>query len=207
MLDIKIIPVGPFEVNCFIITSSDNAALIIDPGSDAANIAAEIKERHLSVVGYYLTHGHMDHVSALARLHREFPADIHIHPDDADWAFTEVNQMLPYYPTPQSPESLNSDLTEFYQSPHPQFNMQVIHTPGHTPGSVCLFFPDDHIMVTGDTLFAGSAGRTDFPGGSAGKLAESLKRLRQYDDNITIYPGHGTSTTLGHEKRNNVFMK
>ncbi len=159
-------------------------------------------------MAYLLTHGHMDHISALSDLSQKYPAPIRMHPKDAAWAFSPANQMPPYYHTPKFPQQgILADLIESAENHAAGLSYKVLETPGHSPGSVCLYFPDHEILIAGDTLFAGSAGRTDLPGGDARQLQESLQRLVTLPDSVTIYPGHGPLSTIGCEKKNNPYLQ
>ena len=205
-MQIEPIVVGTFEVNCYIVTGTDNRALVIDPGADADDIAAALHSRGLTVAAYLMTHGHMDHISGLADMVDRAPAPVLIHPDDAIWAFTDVNAMPPYYPVPRT-TPVEPLLVDGYTTELAGLSVKIIATPGHTPGGVCIYLPDDKTLITGDTLFAGSVGRTDLPGGDSRILAASLQRLRDLPDDVTIYPGHGNSSTIAHEKSSNYFMQ
>lgn len=208
-MKIKSIPVGAFGVNCWIVSNPKREAIVIDPGADAPLIEATISQMRLTVVGYLLTHGHMDHVSALAELLDKHPAPIRLHPADATWAFSEANQMLPYYPAPTPPpaELLHTDLVESTGNEMAGFTYDVLETPGHSPGSVCLYFVEENAIFTGDTILAGSAGRTDFPGGDAAALRASLKRLLHLPPKTSICSGHGQPSSLEHELLNNPFLQ
>jgi len=208
-MNIHAIPVGAFEVNCWIISPAAQQAIVIDPGADAPRLAAYLDQAGCTVQGYLLTHGHMDHVSALAPLHRTHPAPIRIHPRDAAWAFSPSNQMPPYYDAPEAPPetSLHTDLTASSNNCLATISYDIIETPGHTPGSVCIHFPTGNALFTGDTLFAGSAGRTDFPGGNATDLKASLQRLLDLPPETRLFPGHGRPSTLAEEIRSNPFLQ
>jgi glyoxylase-like metal-dependent hydrolase (beta-lactamase superfamily II) len=130
-----------------------------------------------------------------------------MHAADQSWAFTELNRMLPFYPTPKPPAEIKCSLEDGQCRNDGGLSYRVIETPGHTSGGVCFHFYDDNVLFTGDTLFAGSVGRTDLVGGDSRVLKESLNRLCLLDDNLAVYPGHGPSTTIGHEKRTNFFMQ
>ena len=226
-MKIKILSTGPFEVNCAIVWNDQREAFVIDPGSDAADIAAILKENDLTVVAYLLTHGHADHLCALAELHAARPAPVYIHTEDLKWAFGPQNQILPYYPVPGKP------VTEFI---HPEtskdchstsfrcrriastslpavewkisdLRFQCLETPGHTKGCVCYYFEQEKVIFTGDTLFKGTCGRTDLPGGDGRILAASLKKLAALPNDVIVYPGHNESTTIGYEKKTNFFMQ
>jgi len=204
-MQIEPIVVGAFEVNCYIVTGTENRALVIDPGSDAEDIVTALRARNLTVTAYLMTHGHMDHISGLADMVDRIPAPVLMHPGDVDRAFTEHNAMPPY-PTPRA-TPVEPVLVDGYTTQLAGLAIEIIATPGHTPGGVCIYLPEEKVLITGDTLFAGSAGRTDFPGGDSRVLSASLKRLRDLPGDVTIYPGHGGSSTIAHEKQTNYFMQ
>ena len=160
------------------------------------------------MAAYVCTHGHADHINALAELHAARPAPVAMHSNDWAWAFSERNQIAPYYSVPQKP---NIDgflpLEESSEWAFGALRFQCIETPGHTPGSCCLLFTDAGILVAGDTLFKGSCGRTDLPGGDPRQLAASLNKLKQLPDDVRVFPGHGPSTTIGIERRTNFYMR
>ncbi len=206
-MNIKGLTVGDFETNCFILWGSKNEAIVIDPGSDADQIKAFLKKNRLSVCSYMLTHGHVDHISALADLHKAMPAPVGIHGSDLKWAFNAGNQMLPFYDTPVSPPKIERVFKDGEKFTDGDLDYSVIFTPGHTEGSVCFLFHKENVLFSGDTLFAGSVGRTDLPGGSSRTLTQSLKKIAGLDENTVIYPGHGPQTNLKHEKKHNFFMQ
>lgn len=206
-MNIETIVVGEYQENCSVVWGKLNQAVIIDPGFDADLILNFIEEHKLEVAAYMLTHGHMDHISGLADLYEAKPAPVGLHSLDASWAFTELNGVSPFYPTPKAPEKIERSLEDGQVWEDGGMKYRVITTPGHTPGGVCFHFYDDDVLIVGDTLFAGSAGRTDLPGGDSRTLKNSLDRLAKLDDNLAVYPGHGPSTTIGHEKRTNFFMQ
>jgi len=246
-MNIKILSTGPFEVNCAIVWNDQKQALVIDPGSDAADIEAVLKENGLTVAAYLLTHGHADHLNALAELHAARPAPVYLHAEDEKWAFGPQNQIPPYYPVPEKPDaefihpenpprpSLASAFAKGFggQAGHPSaggellkspplegcpqggvglvlladLSFQTLETPGHTKGGVCYYFEEEKLLFTGDTLFKGTCGRTDLPGGDGRVLAQSLKKLAALPGDVTVYPGHNESTTIGHEKKTNFFMQ
>jgi hydroxyacylglutathione hydrolase len=206
-MDIHTVVVGAFEVNCYIVDLGDGDALVIDPGADPDAISEVLKDKGLTPSAYLLTHGHMDHISGLEALHSTHPAPIALHAADAKWAFGPLNEMPPYYPIPAKPEKIDIDLGACTAIPNIGASCTVITTPGHTPGSVCLHFPDSGVLFTGDTLFAGSVGRTDLPGGDSKELAESLKKLRFLSDETKVLAGHGPASNIGHEKKTNYFMQ
>jgi hydroxyacylglutathione hydrolase len=196
--------VGPFEVNCHVLWDGDMMATVVDPGSDPGRIAGILKRHGLSVSRYLLTHGHCDHVSAAEELARLFPAPVRIHPADGKWAFTGHNNYPPYYDAPAKPATL-----EFLSltSDDGLLPFTVIPTPGHSPGSVCYYLQEEGILLSGDTLFKGSVGRTDFEGGDSRKLAASIRAIAALPDGTRVLTGHGDETTIGAEKATNYFMR
>jgi hydroxyacylglutathione hydrolase len=206
-MTIVTIVVGEFQVNCSVIWGESKQAIIVDPGGDIEQILAFLDKEDLQVAAYMMTHGHMDHISGLAALHAARPAPIGLHPKDREWAFTELNQMLPFYGTPDEPAQIERELADGQVWEDGGMTYSVIDTPGHTPGGVCFLFEAGKALIVGDTLFAGSVGRTDLPGGDSRVLKQSLRRLTTLDESLTVYPGHGPTTTLAHEKRTNFFMQ
>lgn len=207
-MDISALPTGAFEEICYIVWDTEKQAIVFDPGYDADRIIQTLDDNDLQVAAYVCTHAHADHINALAEMHRQRPAPIAIHSNDLKWAFDAINQIKPYYPIPKRPdveEYLHLETATDWNVADLHF--QCLETPGHTPGSCCLLFPEGGIMVTGDTLFKGSCGRTDLPGGSPRQLKESLNKLKQLPDEIRVYPGHGPDTTIGIERQTNFFMQ
>lgn len=202
-MNVKTIVVGAFEVNCYIVWDSKKSAYIIDPGGDWKKIADFIARNNLRLEKCLLTHGHCDHVLDAAPIAEHFGVPIAIHKNDLSWAFSSENQIPPYYGKPERPEKI--DILD--ESSDPIFSIKWVHTPGHTPGSVCYYFEEHKLLFSGDTLFRGSVGRTDLPGGNSRLLAKSLKSLSKLPDDTNVFPGHGPQTTIGIEKTNNYFMK
>lgn len=200
------ITLGPFEVNGLLLWTESKQALVVDPGDDADKIRRALQTQGLTVSAYLLTHGHVDHISALHDLAQTHPAPAYMHPADSTWAFSAQNMLLPYYNVPKKPTTTIHDLKEGQKMTLSDLSIQVIHTPGHSPGSVCFFLPNQQCLLAGDTLFKQSAGRTDLPGGNARQLTASLARLAQLPGSTTVYPGHGPKTTIEHERRTNYFM-
>ena len=182
---------GSIDTNCYIIYN-ENAAVVIDPSDDASPVLARLAALGVAVQAVLLTHGHFDHAADARRAAGTAP--IYLHP--ADWG-------LPSWLTHGLPETLN--LTDGETLDFGGLRFTVLHTPGHTPGGVCFRCGD--ALFVGDTLFAGSCGRTDLPGGSWKTLAASLRRLAALPDNPTVYPGHGDATTLADERESNPYLQ
>jgi glyoxylase-like metal-dependent hydrolase (beta-lactamase superfamily II) len=211
-MNIELISVGPYEVNCAVVWGKAKQALIIDPGHNPKDIEAVLRENGLTVSAYLLTHGHADHIHALNKMHAAHPAPVYLHPADQRWAFGPTNQIPPYYSVPEQPAGeTNNPCTNAAGSnvwKIADLSFQTLETPGHTPGCVCYWFEDENICFSGDTLFRGSAGRTDLPGGDARTLSASLKKLAQtLPPKTRIVAGHGPDTTMAHELATNFFMQ
>lgn len=207
-MKIAAIETGCYCEVCYLLWDDPKQALVFDPGHDAEHIDRVMKKHHLVVAAYICTHGHADHISALADLHSKHPAPIAMHSADWAWAFEPINQSPPYYSTPIRPDvdtflPLESEKDWYFGSLH----FQCLETPGHTPGSCSLLFPESGILIAGDTLFKGSCGRTDLPGGNPTQLKQSLNKLKQLPDDICVYPGHGEDTTIGIERVTNFYMQ
>ena len=203
---IKTLPVGPIMANCFIVGCQETLeAAVIDPGDEADKILQSVTDLTLDVKTIINTHGHFDHVSGNKGIHTATRAPILIHALDAPMleqiSASAANWGLSAEDSPPPDRTLNDGDTITFG----RITLKVIHTPGHTPGGVSLF-TDGHVFV-GDTLFAGSIGRTDFPGGDFATLKSSIQdKLFALADDVRVYTGHGPETTIGHEKQHNPFV-
>jgi len=207
MLTITKIVVGAFDTNCYVVRTKALDALIIDPGADAGAISKIISHCRLTVRAYLITHGHMDHISALEELWTQVKAPIAMHGSDAKWAFGESNQIPPYFSVPRRPGNLERILKGGEKWNENDFRYEVIATPGHSPGGVCFYFPEENILFSGDTLFQDSVGRTDLPGGDMKQLTNSLQILAALPPQTKVYPGHGPETTIAREIEFNPFLR
>lgn len=203
---IKMLTVGPIMANCYIVgCEKSKSAAVIDPGDEAGRILMALSESRLTLKYILNTHGHFDHVGANKKIKEATGAEIIIHPDDApmlvhlsDTAMT-MGIIIENSPPPDR-TIRDGDAITFGD-----ITLSVIHTPGHSPGGVSFYSPG--ILFPGDTLFAGSVGRTDFPGGDFNLLKESIqKKLFFLDDAVVVYPGHMGKTTIGMEKKYNPFV-
>ena len=197
--------VGTFEVNCTIL-SKDGKAWIVDPGQEADRIVALLQKQRLTPAAILLTHAHFDHIGAVPALQAAF-SDLPVYVGDADRAVIThpLNQLPPDYPAIKAPQNLSS--LDALSKIADLEGLEVLETPGHTPGGVCYYFKDVKLLLSGDTLFAGSVGRTDLPGGDMATLMASLRKLTALPDETVVIPGHGMSTTIGAEKRGNPFLQ
>jgi len=182
------------------------AAWVVDPGAEPETILDFLKKNGLAVGLYFLTHGHIDHISALDPLLAAHPAPVHLHEGDASWAFSGLNRFPPYVNVPARPASLVPTPTPAPRLAAGGLTAEIVQTPGHSPGCQCLQFADAKLLLSGDTLFAGSVGRTDLPGGDGRTLRRSLRLLTVLPDDTLVIPGHGPTTTIGAEKRDNPYL-
>ena len=199
-MKLKALQVGPIGTNCyFLLDETTNKAAIVDPGDEAQRILNTFPLKGVEVEYILLTHGHYDHTTGAPELHEALPnAKVYIHKNDANGAgsrlFPLAGQIhdLHYYGEGDKLNLAGLELT-------------VLHTPGHTPGSVCLLCQDH--MFSGDTLFQGSCGRTDLPGGDWETIQTSLRRLAKLEGEYAVHPGHGGNTALSVEKWYNPYMR
>ena len=202
-MKIRCIPVGALQTNCYLAwQEGSHTCVVIDPGDEAQSLLALIRAENLSVEAVFLTHGHFDHVGAAVALVKETGCTLWVH--QKDWTMPAgygIAQLFPLANRDACPAS-------FYC--HGQtvnaagLTFTVWETPGHTWGSVCLL--TENALFSGDTLFAGSIGRTDFPGSSVEAMRASLGFLKEQTGDYTVYPGHGEATDLAYEKAHNPFF-
>ena len=198
-MKVKLLRVGPLGTNCYILEDDQtNLAAVIDPGDEPELIQEALEKEGVEVRYLLLTHGHYDHTTAVPALHRVYPqADIYIHQADANGAGSTL------FPLAGEVDDLKlydeGDVIRLGDH-----EIQVLHTPGHSPGSVTLKVED--VLFTGDTLFAGSCGRTDLRGGSYEQIMQSLKRLGELKGDFHVCPGHEATSTLERERRSNPFL-
>lgn len=200
--------VGPLEVNCYILGCEETRkGIVIDPGGDPVKIIAAVERLELSILHIINTHGHFDHIGANRAVKERLGADLLIHADDAPMLGRAADIARSYGIQGENSPQPDTFLTDGMEIVFGKQLMKVLHTPGHTPGGCCFYFEAEKVVITGDTLFADSIGRTDLPGGSHHQLLESVRtRLFTLPDDVTAYPGHGPETTIGHEKRHNPYF-
>lgn len=202
---IRLKPLSVFGTNCYLVISEKNNAVLIDAPSDGEYIVNVAKENNCEIKKILLTHGHCDHIGAVAEIVKLTDCDVYIHEDDEKKLTDPVGNLTAFFgllpverirevKTVKDGDKISLDELEF----------SVLHTPGHTSGSVCYLISD--VMFSGDTIFNLSIGRTDMPDGSYSTLARSLKKLCEIEKDYTIYAGHMDMTTLQFEKQNNPYL-
>ena len=191
-------PLGSYQTNTYIVKAREDGTecVVIDPGYEADTILDYLNEQGLTARAILLTHGHFDHVGAVKELAAETGCQVYIHPAEATLPPMMTAGPLYYTHTYSEGDTIR---------PIDGMELTVLHTPGHTPGSVCLLYGQH--LFSGDTLFLGSCGRVDFPGGSPQQMLASLDRLASLQADYRVHPGHGESTTLEWEKQCNPYMR
>lgn len=206
-LSIQIYVVGPVQTNCYFAINDDTKeVLIIDPGASAKQLAEKVKEQGLKPVAILLTHGHFDHILAAEAIRDRYQIPIYACQKEEKTLQDPKINLTAYH---MDSYTLKADvyLTDLQAVELAGFSVQMIETPGHTAGSCCYYLKDEGVLFSGDTVFCGSVGRTDFPEGSTAAIVESLHRLLDaLPDDTEVYPGHDASTTIGYEKRYNPFV-
>lgn len=200
--------VGPLLVNCYIVACEQSReGIVVDPGGDADRIVRLVQQHGLTINTIVNTHGHFDHIGGNRQVATTFGARLLIHQADAPMLSGGAAVALKYgLQVDNSPEA-DGYLVDGMEIPFGTCRLKVLHTPGHTPGGCCLYFEEARKVITGDTLFADSIGRSDFPGGVHEQLLASIRtKLFTLPDDVTAYPGHGPETTIGHEKKYNPYF-
>jgi len=205
MILIRLI-VGPLQVNCFILADEKTRdAVVIDPGDDAADILKIIRDKDLSVKYIVNTHGHFDHIGANKAIKEATGAELLIHEGDAPVLASASRQSTAFGLNPVSSPQADRFVKHGDVITAGEVSLTVLHTPGHSPGGICLL--EQGMVFTGDALFAGSIGRSDFPGGDLMTLLHSIKtNLMTLPDDTKVFPGHGPASTIGDERRDNPFL-
>lgn len=208
-MDIETFPVGPLQCNCTIVgDETTREAIVIDPGDDISRIHCRLNERGLKLKQILVTHGHIDHVGGAVKLKRLTGAPIFL--NEGDLSQLEIMDEQAGWlgiPTPETapPDEL---LFDGRVVGLPALPAHVLHTPGHTEGSICLHIAAMKLLIAGDTLFRGSIGRTDLPGGDGQQILDSIvRRMLPLPDETIVLPGHGAATTIGEERRRNPFLR
>ncbi|WP_028783206.1 MBL fold metallo-hydrolase [Thalassobacillus devorans] len=200
------LPLGPLGTNCYILSEQERS-LVIDPGGDSSQLIDYLTDNNLKPSAVLLTHAHFDHIGAVDDVRDHFDIPVYVHKAEANWltdpnrngsAFFQMGEI-----TARNAEH-HFEIGEMVIGP---FQLDVRHTPGHSPGSVSLVLRGEAIVIAGDTLFQRGIGRTDLPGGDMDTLLSSIrKELYTLPDSTKVYPGHGPATTIREEKRENPFV-
>ncbi|MGA7828995.1 MAG: MBL fold metallo-hydrolase [Geobacteraceae bacterium] len=203
---LETVVVGPLMVNCYIVgCETTRKGVVIDPGGDAEKILSAVARNKLSIVQIINTHGHFDHVGANQALMQAFGVGLGIHELDAPMLAHADITALKYGLKAENSPPPTAYLRDGESIVFGNCSLKILHTPGHTRGGCSLF--GEGVVITGDTLFAESVGRTDFPGGSASTLLTSIReKLLTLPDETIVYPGHGPSSTIGHERLHNPYL-
>ncbi len=212
MLQVKRLILNPFQENTYIIYDQPGEAIIIDPGcydkSDFDEVKWFIDSNDLKVKRLILTHGHIDHILGIDKLKELYNVTCIAHADDIPLIETSPKHGLMFGLSLDKAPAIDAFINDGDKISLGKSTIEVIHTPGHSLGGVCFLLPEEKMLFTGDTLFNGSIGRTDLPGGNYEILIKSIKnRIIPLGDDFTIYPGHGDSSTIGFERKNNPFLQ
>lgn len=200
---IDILPVGHMQANCYVVSSQKTKnAILIDPGDEYSTIKNFLEKNGLTAKLILHTHGHIDHIQA----DNQFNLPVYIHKGDLQLLLEPEKNLSSFFGYPFKVKLAPKTVTDLEAIVLDDLKLEVLYTPGHTPGGICL--RTDKAVFTGDTLFAGSIGRTDFPGASQDELLKSIQeKLLNLPDNTIIYPGHGPASTIGREKKMNPFLR
>jgi hydroxyacylglutathione hydrolase len=204
----EILPVGALQCNCSIVgDESTREAMVIDPGDDIEDVLAIVRKHNLQIKHIVITHAHIDHVGGAMKLKTATGAPILLNQNDyALLKMLDIQAVWIGVPTPGKVE-IDRSITTGDTIAAGSHSAQILHTPGHTEGSICLYFPAEQKLIAGDTLFAGSIGRTDLPGGDTQKIMRSLHNtVLSLPDETVVIPGHGQLTTIGEERESNPFL-
>ena len=202
-------PVGPLQCNCTILADEETReAIVVDPGDEVSRIHRRLTALGLTLKQILVTHAHIDHVGGALKLKRLTGAPILL--NENDLPLLKMMAMQAGWLGLETPETAAPDasLTDGLRVGLERYPAQVLHTPGHTQGSICLHFAPLKMVIAGDTLFAGSIGRTDLPGGNSRQIIDSIEtRLLALPDETKVLPGHGPATTIGQERASNPFLR
>ena len=203
---VKSFEVGPVAANCYILKDNNSSAgMVIDPGGNPSKLLSAIKEMGVEVKLIALTHGHFDHIGGLKEVKQALNVPVAIHEEDGDMLTDARKNLSAFVGVPGEMEEADVLLKDGDNISFGGCSLKVIHTPGHTPGGVCFY--GGGALFSGDTLFAGSVGRTDFPGSSTEAILDSIRnRLTKVSDATKVFPGHGPASTMGIERETNPFF-
>lgn len=192
-------PLGELQANCYLI-ENEGMGIMIDPADDGSFLLEELQRKNIELKALFLTHGHFDHCMAVGEIQMSLDVPLYLHKKDQfliDRLENTAEHFLGYKPIIIPPRNIGYICSKLKIK---NLKLQILETPGHTPGGVCYYFPEEKAIFTGDTLFAGAIGRTDLSYSSKKDLWSSLKLLLALPEETTVYPGHGESTYIGEEK-------
>lgn len=206
-MKIKRYALGSLWTNCYLVWDADGDGVVIDPGGPAEEVEAFIRDNDILLHWIIVTHGHSDHIGGVAELRNLAEKGVAIHSEDADCLLDPHKNLSAFMGEEIELSAADRILKDGDVLKTGSLDIRVIHTPGHTLGGICLYITDgeEQILISGDTLFARSIGRSDLPGGDEGTLIESLKKLASFPDKLRVFPGHGPETTIGAEKQYNPY--
>ena len=206
-MKIKRFALGPLWTNCYVISDGGDEGVVVDPGGPAGEVEDYVRENDIRLHWIILTHGHGDHIGGVSDLRNLSENGIAIHSEDADCLTDASRNLSAFMGTSVELPSADKMLNEGDILKVGKMTIRVIHTPGHTLGGICLHIAEgeEEVLISGDTLFARSIGRSDLPGGDENVLINSLKKLSDLPEKIRVFPGHGPETTIGAEKLYNPY--
>ena len=206
MLNLKTFSPGMVYANCYIVKDEESGdAFVVDPGAYNKRLEAELEKMNIEKLRYILlTHGHFDHIEGVKKLKENYGGEIVIHIEDADCLYDKHKSLASRFFFIQNNVTADKLVNDGERLSFGEDEIEVVHTPGHTVGSVCYLIGD--MMFSGDTLFRNTVGRTDFPGGSFEQIKKSLQKLSLLEKDYKVYPGHDVSTTLSAEKKHNPYF-
>ncbi|WP_210365923.1 MBL fold metallo-hydrolase [Bacillus sp. REN3] len=205
----KQIPLGPLQTNCYLVSDEDGSCLVVDPGAEPEKLISIIDRQGLKPVCILLTHAHFDHIGAVDMVREKYDIPVHVHFKEADWLDDPALNGSKYFMMQDAVKAKPAEnlLGEEGEMTIDSFTFSVFYTPGHSPGSVSFYFPEDQFVLAGDALFKGSIGRTDLPGGNHSQLISSIhEKLLVLPEGTAVLPGHGPVTSIGDEMDTNPFL-
>ncbi|WP_071461255.1 MBL fold metallo-hydrolase [Bacillus massilinigeriensis] len=203
------LPLGPLQTNCYIIFAPNKECLVIDPGEEAGKIFTFLEDKELTPIAILLTHAHFDHIGAVDELREKYGIPVYLHEKEAKWLFDPSLNGSQFFMMGSLVRIKPADyiIAEEKEMEIGQFKFMIKETPGHSPGSVSFYFPDSDFVVSGDTLFSKSIGRSDLPGGNHQMLLQSIhEKLLVLDEITAVLPGHGPTTTILEEVDRNPYL-
>ncbi len=203
------IPLGPLQTNCYILYKEDKTCLIFDPGEESDKLKSFIKQQQFKPLAIIVTHAHYDHIGAVDDIREEYKIPVYIHENEADWLVDPVLNGSIEENMVKTIRGKRADhlISEEQAMSIGNFHFHIYETPGHSPGSISLYFEEAKLVISGDALFKGSIGRTDFAFGNHSQLINSIReKLLTLPEETIVLPGHGPATTIGQEMDSNPFL-